>query len=115
MFKKIKYNIFLSIPKFHSKIYIFFYYYYKENPNLLRLNINIEIKKGNNENSKNILNINELNIDFKINNKRQYGIELLIILVMFMIIYIHLGNISDFKKHQNTKQKIYIFIINIYQ
>ncbi len=40
------------------------------------------------------LNINELNIDFNINNKRKYGIELLIILAMFMIINIHLGNTS---------------------
>ncbi len=74
----------------------------EENPKLSinkYSSINIEINKEKNENTKINININELNKDFKISNKRQYGIDLLRIFAMFMVINTHLGNCSDFTNH----------------
>ena len=71
----------------------------EENPNSSinkHSSINIKINKENEENTKINLNINELNKDFKINNKRKYGIDLLRIFSMFMVINTHLGNDSNF-------------------
>ena len=57
-----------------------------ENPNL-SINkhsiINVEANKENIENIKTNLNINKLNKDFKLNNKRKYGIDLFYLNINF--------------------------------
>ena len=71
----------------------------EENPNLVinqHSNINIEINKGEEENSSIKLKKEVLNKDFYLKNKREYGIDLLRILAMFMVINTHLGNGSNF-------------------
>ena len=88
----------------------------EENPNLVinqHSNINIEINKGEEENSSIKLKKEVLNKDFYLKNKREYGIDLLRILAMFMVINTHLGNGSNFNKQQpilSFKRYFFYFI-----
>jgi hypothetical protein len=73
-------------------------------------NINISTQSSNKINEiENIENNNLENgnidsikiINSKIEKKRKYGIDLLRIIAMFMVITVHIGSFSEFKKIMN--------------
>jgi len=75
-------------------------------------NINLSIESSNKANDIENNNLEKENIDsIKLNihskneKKRNYGIDLLRIMAMFMVITVHIGTYSDFKKRKDLLLK----------
>ena len=84
-------------------------------------NINLSIESSNKANDIENNNLEKENIDsIKLNihskneKKRNYGIDLLRIMAMFMVITVHIGTYSDFKKRKDLllkKKRYYLYFI----
>jgi len=86
-------------------------------------NMNLSTESSNKANdieNNNLENANidsiKLNINSKNEKKRKYGIDLLRIMAMFMVITVHIGTYSDFKKRKDLilKKKKILFLFYLF-